>query len=220
MRKSASGRAFRFDYRFCRCRNLCDLEMAEPESFVDFIRRVRAGDERAAEEVVRKYEPIVRRELRMNMNDQRIGRIVDSVDICQSIWSSFFLRAAAGQYDLETPNHLVKLLMSMAKHKLASQARQQHRLKRDVNRTESNGELINALTDQGQDTPSAIVSGRELMAVIEEQLSNEERQVADLRREGLSWPEVAERLGGTAQARRMQMDRAADRVARQIGIDE
>lgn len=194
--------------------------MAEHDLFADFIRRLRAGDERAAEEVVRKYEPIVRRELRMSMTDQRIGRVVDSVDICQSIWSSFFLRAAAGQYDLDTPNHLVKLLMSMAKHKLASQARQQHRQKRDVSRTESDGEMIDGLSDQGQDTPSAIVSGKELLAVMEGKLSEEERQVADLRREGLSWSEVAARLGGTAQARRMQMDRAADRVARQIGIGD
>jgi RNA polymerase sigma-70 factor (ECF subfamily) len=194
--------------------------MAQQESFVEFIRRVRAGDEQAAKEVVRKYEPIVRRELRMNMTDQRIGRVVDSVDICQSIWSSFFLRTAAGQYDLDTPNHLVKLLMSMAKHKLASQARLQHRQKRDVSRTETAGEWIDSVTDQAQDTPSTIVSGKELLAVMEGKLSHEERQVADLRREGLSWADVAERLGGTPQGRRMQMDRAADRVARQIGICE
>ncbi len=194
--------------------------MAEQDLFADFIRRVRAGDELAAEELLRKFEPIVRRELRLNMSDRRIGRVVDSVDICQSIWSSFFLRAAAGQYDLDTPNHLVKLLMSMAKNKLASQARQQHRQKRDVARTESHGGLIDGLSDHQQDTPSAIVSGKELLSVMEGRLSPDERQVADLRRQGLSWAEVAERLGGTAQARRMQMDRAADRVAQQIGIDQ
>ena len=189
-------------------RNLRNRAMSEQDRFADFIRRVRAGDERAAEEVVCRYEPIVRRELRMNMTDQRIKRLVDSVDICQSIWSSFFLRTAAGQYDLDSPNHLVKLLMSMAQHKLASQARSQHRQKRDVNRTNLISESIDCLMDQGQETPSAIVSGKELMAVMESKLSPEERRVAELRRAGLSWADVATQLGGTAQARRMQMTRA------------
>jgi len=194
--------------------------MAEQDLFTDFMRRVRAGDELAAEELVRKFEPIVRRELRFNMTDRRMGRTVDSVDICQSVWSSFFLRSAAGQYDLETPNHLVKLLLSMAKNKLVSQARQQHRQKRDVVRTELDGKKIECLSDRHQETPSAIVSGKELLAIMKAQMSPEERQVADLRCQGHSWAEVALRLGGTAQARRMQMDRAADRVAQQIGIGE
>ena len=203
-----------------RCRSNCDIEMAEQDLFADFIRRVRAGDELAAEELLRKFEPIVRRELRLNMTDRRMGRSVDSMDICQSIWSSFFLRAATGQFDLDTPNHLVKLLMSMVKHKLASQARLQHRQKRDVNRTEPDGSRVGDLSDQHQDTPSAIVSGQELLIVMEGKLSSEERQIAELRKQGFSWAEVADQLGGTAQARRMQMDRAADRVAQQLGIGQ
>ena len=194
--------------------------MAEQELFADFIRRIRAGDDLAAEELVRKFEPFLRRELRLNMIDRRIGRVVDSVDICQSIWSSFFLRAAAGQYDLDTPDHLVKLLMSMAKNKLASQARKQHRQKRDVSRTEPDGGRIDNVSDHHQDTPSAIVSGKELLTVMEAMLSQEERQLAELRRKGLSWAEVAGRIGGSAQARRKQMDRAADRVSQQLGLDE
>ena len=203
-----------------RCRSNCDIEMAEQDLFADFIRRVRAGDELAAEELLRKFEPIVRRELRLNMTDRRMGRSVDSMDICQSIWSSFFLRAATGQFDLDTPNHLVKLLMSMVKHKLASQARQQHRQKRDVGRIEPDGSRVDDLSDQHQDTPSAIVSGQELLIVMERKLSSEERQIAELRRQGFSWAEVADQLGGTSQARRMQMDRAADRVAKQLGFGQ
>jgi hypothetical protein len=91
---------------------------------------------------------------------------------------------------------------------------------RDVRRTEADGTLIDRLSDECQNTPSAIVSGKELLAVMEGKLSHEERQVASLRRAGLSWSEVAARLGGTAQSRRMQMDRAADRVAQEIGIGE
>ena len=39
--------------------------------------------------------------------DARLGNLLDSMDICQSVLTSFFVRAAAGQYDLETPEQLL-----------------------------------------------------------------------------------------------------------------
>ncbi len=65
----------------------------ETETFDDLVRRIRAGNEQAAEEIVRLYEPLVRRELRIRMTDRRLAKRFDSVDICQSIWSSFFVRS-------------------------------------------------------------------------------------------------------------------------------
>jgi len=46
------------------------------------------------------------------------------MDICQSVLASFFVRAALGQYELETPGHLLKLLVSMSRKKLIDHARQ------------------------------------------------------------------------------------------------
>ena len=37
--------------------------MAEPIPFTGFVQRIRAGDARAAEELVRTYEPLIRREV-------------------------------------------------------------------------------------------------------------------------------------------------------------
>ena len=53
-----------------------------------------------------------------------------------------------------------------------------------------------------------------------EGLNEEERQIADLRSQGLDWAGVAAQLGGTPQARRMQLARAVDRVARELGLDD
>ena len=47
-----------------------------------------------------------------------------------------------------------------------------------------------------------------------------ERQLVELRGQGLSWEEVASYLGGTAGARRNQLARALDRVAAELGIDK
>jgi RNA polymerase sigma-70 factor (ECF subfamily) len=71
--------------------------MADAVSFAEFIRRVRAGDESAAAELVRRYEPLIRREVRLHLEDQRLCRLFDSMDVCQSVLASFFVRAAVGQ---------------------------------------------------------------------------------------------------------------------------
>ena len=100
--------------------------MQDQNTFDNFIRRIRAGDEQAAEELVRKYEPLIRREVRMHLEDRRLGQLFDSMDICQSVLASFFVRTAAGQYDLTKSDQLLKLLVTMVRNKLASAARAAH----------------------------------------------------------------------------------------------
>ena len=51
-------------------------------------------------------------------------------------------------------------------------------------------------------------------------LSEDERSLADMRAEGYEWPEIAARLGGTPQARRKQLTRAADRVTLELRLEE
>jgi hypothetical protein len=55
---------------------------------------------------------------------------------------------------------------------------------------------------------------------LDTRLRADERQVADLRGQGLSWAQIAAQLGGTAGGRRMPLGRALDWVARQLDEDE
>ena len=88
--------------------------MSDESSFTEFMRRIRAGDEQAAAELVQKYEPLIRRQIRLQLEDRRLCRLFDSMDVCQSVLKSFFFRTAAGQYDLETPEDLQRLLVTIA----------------------------------------------------------------------------------------------------------
>src|ERR1700736_4210985 len=97
--------------------------MPPDDSFADFMHRVRAGDQQAAAELVRRYESEIRREVRLRLSDPRLNRALDSMDLCQSVLGSFFVRVALGQYDLDNPRQLLKLLMGMARNKLAFQVR-------------------------------------------------------------------------------------------------
>jgi hypothetical protein len=49
--------------------------MADEPTFEDFIRRIRAGDEQAAVELVRRYEPTIRVEVRANLTDPGLYRL-------------------------------------------------------------------------------------------------------------------------------------------------
>src|SRR5262245_18580419 len=192
--------------------------MADDETFADFLRRVRTGDEQAAAELVRRYESAVRIEVRVRLADSRLRRVFDSMDLCQSVLGSFFVRAAAGQYELEQPGQLVRLLVTIARNKVAYQARRQQAQRRDQRRhveVDGPGE-----EPAGVDpSPSRVASGRELLAELRRRLTPEELRVADLRAEGRQWAEIAAMVGGTAQARRRQLARALDRVAAQVDLE-
>jgi RNA polymerase sigma-70 factor (ECF subfamily) len=190
--------------------------MADDSTFADFLRQIRAGDEHAAAELVRRYESAVRVEVRMRLADSRLRRVLDSMDLCQSVLASFFVRAAAGQYDLEQPAQLIRLLVTIARNKVAYHARRQQAQRRDQRRdVEVDAQRWEPAS--AEPSPSRIVSGRELLAELRQRLKPEELRVADLRAEGRQWAEIAAALGGTAQARRRQLARALDRVAAQVG---
>src|SRR5262249_15470018 len=137
---------------------------------------------------------------------------LDSMDICQSVLASFLLRAAAGQYDLQHPAAMVRLLVSMARNKLATHARKL--------RIPIAAGLPEELDVVGHDpSPSQRIAGPDLLGEVLSHLTEEERHVADLRAAGLSWPQVADAAGGSAEARRKQLTRALDRVMRQLRLE-
>src|SRR6516225_793826 len=114
-----------------------NLDNQEAALFADLIRRVRAGEEEAAADLVRRYEPAIRRVVRVHLRDPRLRRVLDSMDICQSVLATFFVRANLGQYELDTPDSLLKLLATIARNKLSNQAARQHAARRDHRREQS-----------------------------------------------------------------------------------
>ena len=163
--------------------------MSDDTAFAGFMRRIRAGDEQAARELVERYEPVIRREVKMRLRDPRLYRRLDWTDICQSVMASFFLRAASGQYDLDQPDQLLRLLVVMTRHKLSKQERRHRADKRDYRLAEERDPADLEGKPGAEPTPSRLVAGRELLEAFRARLSEEERMLADLRGAGL-------RMGG------------------------
>src|SRR6516164_10744739 len=174
--------------------------MAESSEFAAFIRRIRSGDDQAARELVARYEPVIRRQVRVRLRDPRLSSRFDCADVCQSAMASFFVRAAAGQFDLEQPDQLLRLLVVMARRKLANQQRRHRAEMRDCRRLAAcDPAYLDGRT--AAPSPSRVVVGRELLAEVNRRLSKEERLLAELRADGCEWAEIAARLGGPAEAR-------------------
>jgi hypothetical protein len=111
----------------------------------------------------------------------------------------------------------MRLLAGMARNKVAAQARRHTAARRDFRRAEG---LAGAeATAAPGATPSQLVAGAELLGEIRARLSAEEQRIADLRVAGRSWGEVTDELGGSADARRVQFQRAISRVTRELGLE-
>src|SRR5207248_10427992 len=89
--------------------------MAEEPSFQTLILRIRAGDEAAAAEVVRRYEPAIRRAVRVRLRDPRRMLLIESVDVCQSGFGSILVQPALRRQQLSRPCPLLRLHASIVR---------------------------------------------------------------------------------------------------------
>jgi RNA polymerase sigma-70 factor (ECF subfamily) len=192
--------------------------MSDVDAFAELMARVRRGDARAAEELFQQFEAQVCVEVKLRLRDPRLRRLVESADVCQSVWLSFFVRAGLGEYDVANPNELMRLLARIARNKVAAQARRHSADRRDFRRAEVL-ELAEKIA-AGDASPSSVVAREELVRAARARMSDEERTITDLRVEGRKWTEIALELGGTADARRVQLQRAAGRVGRELGLED
>jgi RNA polymerase sigma-70 factor (ECF subfamily) len=194
--------------------------VSDDETIRDLLQRVRGGDAEAAAELVRRYEPEIRRAIRVRLTDPRLRRVLDSMDVCQSVLGNFFVRVAAGQYDLAEPGQLLALLAAMARNKVLDHARRQQAARRDQRRIEAgSSQALTRLVDPAPG-PGRIAAGRELLQEVRRQLTDEERDLADQRALGRDWAAIAAERGGQPDALRKKLTRALDRVARSLGLED
>ena len=191
--------------------------MPDDSLFSEFLRRVRAGDASAVEELVRRYASAVRVAVRVRLTDPALRRQFDSVDVCQSVLASFFARAAAGQYDLCEPAQLTALLVRMALNKFSNQIRRSRRGRRDVRRTKGLGGASHTV-QEARPGPDRLAEARDLLAALRAGLSDAERAVADRRAADRTWEEIAAEPGGDADALRRRFNRAVRRLAPRLGL--
>lgn len=189
--------------------------MLSDTEFSELMHRIRRGDQEAARELVETYEPEIRRAARLRMTDVRMRRLVDSVDICQSVFGRFFSGADSGQPpDIQTPQQLMAFLTKMTRNRVIDEHRRntaQKRAKSAMTPAEQSVELI----DQSPG-PKTLTELKDELDKIRAKLTPEELQLLDQRNGGASWEEVAETSGQTPECVRKQLERALGRVRNQL----
>jgi RNA polymerase sigma-70 factor (ECF subfamily) len=191
--------------------------MPDNETLQVLLERIRAGDQQAAAALVRRYEPALRRAVRVRLRDRQLRRFLDSTDICQSVLLRFFARVATGPYELDTPEQVLKLLTTLARNQVVNAALQQQAAKRDCRRQVC--ARVEERTAVARDSsPSQHVILEELLVKARQALTPAERQLLELRQQGWEWGDIADLVGGTPDGVRKQLARAMDRVTQALGL--
>jgi RNA polymerase sigma-70 factor (ECF subfamily) len=167
------------------------------------------GDEDAARQLFDSYaeQLIVLARKRIS---QRLASRIDAEDIVQSVFRTFFHRAKQGQFHLEEPDDVCKLLARITVHKTFRQIAFHKRAKRDAGQETPQG-------DDAQDLLLKLMGGEpspeEAAAFVDQlehflvQLKDEDRRILEMRMEGYSNVEIAEQLGITDRKIRRIMER-------------
>lgn len=181
-------------------------------SFASLMEGVRSGDEGAIGELVQRYGPQLQRIARIRLRGSQLNRLVESVDICQSVMANFCHRAADGQFQLETSQQLLALLSTMTRNQVLKKVAFHRSHRRDIRRQTGLEDNLGAVPT-AEKSPSMQVSEKEMLHRVSELLSADERYLLEQRAAGRSWVELASELGGGADLVRKRANRAAERVA-------
>jgi RNA polymerase sigma factor (sigma-70 family) len=189
--------------------------MSEHDSFRELVRRLRVGDPQAALTLVREYESAIRLQVRVRLTQPDLRRVLDSMDIVQLVWASFFPGAAAGEFELDDPHKLLNLLITLAHNKLLDEAKHLRRKRRGGGQLADAHGAENEAVDRQPD-PAQQADRQDFMSEFRKRLSAREQTLWDQRLQGRSWVEIAADLGAEPDVLRIQLNRAVERVTRQL----
>jgi RNA polymerase sigma factor (sigma-70 family) len=188
----------------------------EEEELKQFLARIRAGDEDAARELLRRYEAKVRLVVRRQLPKLMRSRF-DSQDFVQSIWGSFFRRIKDSPLELQDAGNLIGFLARAARNKVIDEYRRASSRKHDMRREESmwEGAEHRELADAAE-TASEVAEASEALVQLRGLLPENRREVLELKAAGYSTAEIAERLGLSERTVR----RVIEDLRRRAGIDD
>lgn len=166
--------------------------------FKNLMDGVKAGSEEAAWELLNTYGPHIIRVIRRTLS-QDIRTRYDSADFAQVVWASFFNhRGDVGRFN--TPEELVRFLSGITRNKLRFEFRRNcFAEKRSLDREKTHvGALQSDYEPASPDpTPSAFAIAREKWNQLSSGLSDRDRMILNLRYQGYSNLEIAEKVDVT-----------------------
>lgn len=174
----------------------------DDEEFAGLIAKARAGDGGAVERLLGAFEGEVRMMVRHRL-PRALRSQFDSMDFVQAIWTSVFAGSDPdpGAAEFADPKHFLGYLAGVARNKVWQEHRRQTRSKKyDLAREErlyvrrGEGEAPRDLPAPDP-TPSQHVQAADRLDQLVAGRTGTEAQVVELRTQGLTFEEIASRLG-------------------------
>jgi len=156
------------------------------------IEKLSQGDPEAIAEVFRLYEPIMRSVVRRQLGPELKAKF-DSSDIVQSVWADLLEGFRAVSWTFADPEHLKAFLVKAVRNRFIDRARQHHSA---LQREEASGpyDLAGTVPSSGP-RPSELVQADELWDKMLARCLPAHREMLELKRQGLTVPEIAGRTG-------------------------
>lgn len=182
--------------------------MSETETdFATLLARARQGDAAALAELARRYEPEVRLVAHVQLGPA-LRPHLDSMDLVQSVHRSLMLGLRAGKFDVDSPDRLVALALTLVRRKVARKWRHLRRQQRlsTVPGGDHLARTLESLTASDPD-PAHAAQANDALRRLCADMDGTERRMIELRLEGHSTAEVARKLGLDADVLRVHLSR-------------
>jgi RNA polymerase sigma-70 factor (ECF subfamily) len=172
----------------------------DDDDLAGLIERVKAGDDDAIRELIRRFEGEVRTIVRVRL-PQSLRSQFDSMDFVQAVWQSVLTKDGQDLGHFTNARHFRGFLAGVARNKVFEEHRRRTRTRKySLKREEplyvrrGDRELVREVpaTDP---TPSQDAQAHDRFAQLIEGRSPQEAEVVELRRRGLTFEEIAERTG-------------------------
>jgi len=179
--------------------------------FVELVARAKSGDEAASTELLHHFEQDVRMMVRVRL-PRALRSQFDSMDFVQDIWQSFFADDDGDPDRFTNSRHLRGFLAGVVRNKVFAEYRRRTRTRKYALDREESLYVRRGGRDEPREVaapdPSASedVQARERLAQLLAGRPPAEALVVELRRQGLTFAEIAERTGQSERSARRVID--------------
>lgn len=170
------------------------------DDFSDLMARARSGDPEAVRDFLERFEREVRVMVRARL-PRRLRPRYDSGDFVQAVWKSFFTGPVDRERKFENEAHLRGFLDGVVRNKVQEEHRRltrtaKHNLAREEPLYVARGDReVPREVASPDPSPSETVQARDRLEQLTAGFGPRELRVLSLRRQGLTYAEVAEQTG-------------------------
>jgi RNA polymerase sigma factor (sigma-70 family) len=174
--------------------------MPDDEGFTDLMARAKAGDQAAIREFLSRFDREVQMMVRALL-PKKLRNQYDSVDFAQAVWQSFFSDLPQEAPEFENARHLRKYLAGVVRNKVHEQHRRLTRSQKyDIWREErlyirKGGQDVPREVVSPDPSPSQAAQASDRLAQLTAGRSQHEVDVIRLRRQGMTFEEIASVTG-------------------------